>query len=196
MNSPLSSAAPDCLREHRAEVDLQRIRDAEQSIDGCALPGGPGCREKAPAPSETGYPPETSRALEHNVIGQPRGVSDGSEDIFILKKRIVFQDFLMAGSMTQEIENVRDAYSFTPHTRLPPHLPGSTVMRSSRFMPAQCSGTDGKSISFLVPKSHWAPLRVVEIIEATSAPACDRPVAEQDCRGLPPARSRGAAACR
>lgn len=51
------------------------------------------------------------------MIGQPRGVCDGGENIFVLKKRIILQNFRMARSVAQKIEDIRHAHSFSTNAR-------------------------------------------------------------------------------
>ena len=51
------------------------------------------------------------------MIGQPRGISDGGENIFVLKKRIILQNFRMTCAVAQKIEDIRHAHSFSTNAR-------------------------------------------------------------------------------
>ena len=51
------------------------------------------------------------------MIGLPRGIGDGRENVFVLKERIIFQNLPVAGSVTQQIENVRDTDSLPANAR-------------------------------------------------------------------------------
>jgi hypothetical protein len=76
-----------------------RIRVRARSKTGKGLPG-------------VGCPPGTSRTRQHDVIRQPRSVSNGRQDVLDFKKGIIRQNLLVTRAMTQEIENIRDAHSF------------------------------------------------------------------------------------
>jgi len=52
------------------------------------------------------------------VIGEARGVGDGGQNVLGFKKRVIRENFLVAGVVTQEIEDIRDAYAFAPNAGL------------------------------------------------------------------------------
>src|SRR5437763_14792979 len=63
-------------------------------------------------PPGAGYPPENSRRRKHNVVCQPRSVSDSGKDVIGFKKRIVRQNLLVTRAVAQKVKHVRDAHPF------------------------------------------------------------------------------------